>query len=274
MSEKRRFATIIFHKDGDPLSRSVRLPMWLVRVGTIGGITLAVLITIAAVLYAPIARTAARVPGLNREIARLRAANRQVEDLAQRLGQAEDRYDQIRNMLGADVVPELQPREGTTVALRPMYARAPNMPACYPLGPTRPTHWPLGEPGVVTRGTVGAGSSAEVHTGLDIAVPQGTPVRAAGGGLVSATGQDPEYGLFARLDHPDGFQSMYGHASRILVATGDSVRAGQVIALSGSTGRSTAPHLHFEIRHNGEPIDPSALVSRECSNGDILVGGG
>ena len=67
---------------------------------------------------------------------------------------------------------------------------------------------------------------------------------------------------------------MYGHLSRLLVVVGETVQAGQVIGLSGSTGRSTAPHLHFEIFVDGESIDPSLLISQECSNGNILYEGG
>ncbi|KPJ90486.1 MAG: hypothetical protein AMS18_10720 [Gemmatimonas sp. SG8_17] len=91
---------------------------------------------------------------------------------------------------------------------------------------------------------------------------------------MSGVGDDPEYGLFVQIDHPEGYQTMYGHASRLLVSLGDSVQAGQVVGLSGTTGRSTAPHLHFEVRRDGQPIDPGAVVSLECTHGDILVRGG
>jgi murein DD-endopeptidase MepM/ murein hydrolase activator NlpD len=250
------------------------MPLWLLRLGMIGGLILAALIVISAVLFAPIVRTAARVPGLDRRIERLTAENLQVTELADRLSYAEERYEQIRNMLGGEVVPEIERRERTLPALSPVFALAPGQPRCFAEGPTPPRYWPLSESGVITRGTVGSGSSAEVHTGIDIAVAQGTPVRATGGGVVSATGDDAEYGLFVRIDHPDGYRSMYGHASRVMVALGDSVQSGEVIALSGSTGRSTAPHLHFEVLLDGRALDPSTLVSRECTYGDILVRGG
>jgi len=92
--------------------------------------------------------------------------------------------------------------------------------------------------------------------------------------VVSRAGYDPEYGLFAQIDHADGYQSMYGHASRLLVAAGDTVSAGQAIGLSGSTGRSTAPHLHFEITEDGRSIDPGPLVSQACIQGGVPVQGG
>ena len=85
-------------------------------------------------------------------------------------------------------------------------------------------------------------------------------VRASGGGTVQQLGEDPEYGFFVLLDHPDEYQTMYGHLSRILVEPGASVAPGQVIGLSGNSGRSTAPHLHFEIRQKGVSLDPRTMV--------------
>ena len=75
-----------------------------------------------------------------------------------------------------------------------------------------------------------------------------------------SAGTDRDYGLFILLRHPEGYETMYGHASRLLAAEGDEVQAGQVIALTGSSGRSTAPHLHFEIRREGKSLDPLTMV--------------
>jgi murein DD-endopeptidase MepM/ murein hydrolase activator NlpD len=85
-------------------------------------------------------------------------------------------------------------------------------------------------------------------------------VRASGGGTVLRTGTDAEYGTFVLLQHPDGYQSMYGHLDRTTVQPGRPVNAGEVIGLSGNSGRSSAPHLHFEIRLNGQSLDPTTLV--------------
>lgn len=262
MSE-RRSVTIMLHRDGDLESHSIRLPLWLARTVVIGGSTLGVLIVIGAVLYAPIARTAARVPGLTGEVERLRAENEMVHELAERLEEAEARYDQVRTMMGGDVVSVRGRTQANDPVAHALLARAPSDSARYEEGSSIPRHWPLDEPGIITRGTVGSGSGSEAHSGLDIAVPLGTPIRAAGGGMIEQAGQDPEYGLFVLIGHPDSYQSMYGHASRLLVQAGDSVRAGQVIAMSGSTGRSTAPHLHFEVLREGRSIDPRSLVREE-----------
>lgn len=100
------------------------------------------------------------------------------------------------------------------------------------------------------------------HPGLDIAVATDSYIRAAGGGDVVDVGEDAVYGRFVVIDHGDGYATLYGHASHTFVALGQFVRERQVIALSGSTGRSTAPHLHFEVLVAGEPVDPLTFVEQ------------
>jgi murein DD-endopeptidase MepM/ murein hydrolase activator NlpD len=252
--------TIMLHRDGDVHSRSVRLPVWLFRTLAVAGTVVGVLILLGVVLYTPIVRTAARVPGLNREIADLRAENAKVTELARTLEGLESRYEQVRSMLGGDIVPS-RAREVSPIPIaRPLRARYPGTAEHFEREPSVPRHWPVDGQGMVTRGVSVGERGDEPHAGLDIAIPVGTPIRASGGGVVADAGRDGEYGLFVRLTHPDGFETMYGHASRLLVERGDSVTAGEVIALSGSTGRSTAPHLHFEIRRDGRSIDPQTLV--------------
>lgn len=257
----RRFVTVMVHRDGALESHTLRLPLWVVRglLGTAAVVT--VLWLLGVVLYGPIVRTAARVPGMEREIARLTAENRQVTQLATQLARMEQRYEQVRTMLGGNIVPPRPVSTGPLIVTFPLTAREPGRPSRYERGPSIPTHWPLEEAGVVTRGQVGGGD--DTHPGLDVAVPMGTAIRAAGGGTVAQAGDDTEYGRYVLITHPDGYQSMYGHASRVLVVPGQFVPAGEVIGLSGSTGRSTAPHLHFEIRRNGRAIDPRSIVRQE-----------
>lgn len=262
MRGKRPAITIMIHRDGALESRTVRIPVWLLRLAGLTAGTGAVVVVLVAITYAPIARLAARVPGMQREIARLQAENDQVQQLAATLHEMETRYTQVRQMLGADVVPE-PPRSESLPIARTVRAVAPNAPRRYEQGLSVPLHWPLDERGVITRGLIIGGRDAEGHAGLDIAVPTGTPIRAAGGGVVQRAGEDPELGYYILLTHPQGYESTYGHAARLFVATGDTVSAGEVVALSGSTGRSTAPHLHFEIRRAGRSIDPRTLVSEE-----------
>ena len=94
------------------------------------------------------------------------------------------------------------------------------------------------------------------HRGVDFSLPSGTPVRATADGRVVAVERQRGLGLLVRIDHGQGLQTVYGHLDRTLVKRGESVRRGSLIALSGSSGRSSAPHLHYEVRRDGRPVDP------------------
>ncbi len=102
------------------------------------------------------------------------------------------------------------------------------------------------------------------HTGLDIAVSQGTKIHAAYHGQVRAVGEDERSGKYIILRHDDGMETFYCHCSRIDAAEGDTVDAGDVIARVGSTGWSTGPHLHFEVRKNGERLDPLQFLEDDA----------
>jgi murein DD-endopeptidase MepM/ murein hydrolase activator NlpD len=96
----------------------------------------------------------------------------------------------------------------------------------------------------------------KMHTGVDIGVPSGSKVVAANAGKVLKAVYDSAYGNYILIDHGGGKATLYAHLSRFKVKSGDTVTRGQLIALSGSTGYSTGPHLHFEIRINGKTVDP------------------
>jgi murein DD-endopeptidase MepM/ murein hydrolase activator NlpD len=99
-----------------------------------------------------------------------------------------------------------------------------------------------------------------VHQGLDLAAPAGTGVFAAGEGIVTETGSDPVYGNYIVIQHRENWASLYGHLSQIAVALRQEVRSGTLIGSVGSTGQSTGPHLHFELRRNGEAQDPGKYL--------------
>ena len=101
------------------------------------------------------------------------------------------------------------------------------------------------------------------HGGMDLAVPTGTPIRAALGGMVTVSKYNAGgYGYYVMIDHGNGLATLYGHCSKLLAKVGQTVEAGDIIALSGSTGRSTGPHLHFEVRVNGERTNPRAYLPK------------
>ena len=102
---------------------------------------------------------------------------------------------------------------------------------------------------------------AALHTGLDFAADPGTQIQAAAGGVVQSTDYHPQYGNLLEIDHGNGLVTRYAHTSKILVRTGDLVKRGQVVALVGTTGRSTGPHLHFEVLVEGVPQDPARFLA-------------
>ncbi|MEN2983351.1 MAG: peptidoglycan DD-metalloendopeptidase family protein [Thermus sp.] len=105
------------------------------------------------------------------------------------------------------------------------------------------------------------GPGYEFHDGLDFSAPYGTPVYATGSGVVARAGWMGPYGLAVLLDHAEGYQSLYGHLSRLLVRPGERVEKGQVLGHVGSTGRSTGPHLHYSVYRYGAPLDPRPYLS-------------
>lgn len=99
-----------------------------------------------------------------------------------------------------------------------------------------------------------------VHEGLDFSAPPGTPILAAAGGVVVESSFHPSYGNMVEIDHGDGLMTRYAHAQALLVKRGDLIERGQLVARVGSTGRSTGPHLHFEVRLAGQALDPKLFL--------------
>jgi murein DD-endopeptidase MepM/ murein hydrolase activator NlpD len=130
----------------------------------------------------------------------------------------------------------------------------------------------------INEGFVGSGFGSRLdpftgqiamHAGLDFAAPPGTPILAAAGGVVSAAEFNTAYGNMVVIDHGNGVQTVYAHASRLEVRAGDIVRRGQQVARVGSTGRSTGAHLHFEVHVNGIPQNPARFLSRQSGDSPL-----
>ena len=102
--------------------------------------------------------------------------------------------------------------------------------------------------------------AVRAHNGIDLAAPAGTAIRATRTGLVAKADWHGGYGLLVSLKHADGVETQYGHMSRLAVKAGQTVQRGQVIGYVGSTGMSTGPHLHYEVRVNGRAIDPAKAI--------------
>jgi len=127
----------------------------------------------------------------------------------------------------------------------------------------RPSIWPVFgklESGVGGRRNPFGGRGFEFHEGQDIDALYGTPVQVAAGGKVTIAGWQRGYGNVVYVDHGNGLSTRYGHLSEIDVTVGQTVTQGQRIGLVGSTGRSTGPHLHYEVRINNQPVDPKPYL--------------
>ena len=100
------------------------------------------------------------------------------------------------------------------------------------------------------------------HMGIDISAPTGTPIVAPADGIVLSAGREAEYGLLICVDHGHGYTTMYGHLKEIRVKPGDRVKAGQMLGTVGTTGYTTGPHLHYEVRIHGRPVNPFSYLTQ------------
>ena len=167
-------------------------------------------------------------------------------DLSEALEMIEERLSTRRSSI--DLLAETMRREFPGVA---SYASdsAPH---------TTPSIWPAA--GYVSSPYGLRFGGTEFHQGIDIAADMGTPIVATADGVVTAAGWNGGYGNMVDVDHGGGIVTRYGHASALAVTVGQKVRRGEVIAYVGSTGRSTGPHVHYEVRVDGQPVNPAGYL--------------
>ena len=244
-SKRRRLLTIVLLVDGSANSRNyevTRIHVVLLSLLVIG--------LMSAGYATGTAVTAHRADTLADSLA---LQSEGIRALSTHIDTLEARYRRIGDLFGA--------RPGASSELWLPPAGADRNPGRSLADERMPTSWPLTERGFMTQEALIEDTVGE-HPGLDIAVATGSYIRAAGGGVVAEAGEDPLYGRFVRIDHGNGYGSLYAHASMTFVDSGELVRQNEVIALSGSTGRSTAPHLHFEILRDNEPVDPLTILEQ------------
>ena len=249
--EGRRRWTVIVMRQGQVGSRTLALS--LRRALVLGGIAL---VALAATFFLAGRWTGelaskASSQALEAEIRDLQSENATLGRVAERVAGLEAQYQQLRSVMGGEAGASrrdiLLPPLSEEDASRRRDAEAED--AGY--------IWPVVGRGFITRTFEDTASAPiEEHAGVDIAVPVGSYVRSARGGVVAETGDDVAYGLYVRVVHDEEVSSLYAHNSWLFVSPGDSVEIGEVIALSGNSGRSTAPHLHVEIELAGVPVDP------------------
>ncbi len=197
---------------------------------------------------------------LERKVEKLVHKNSKMDEILREMAQIKSMDRKIRGMLGVKVEqdssrgPERSP--GYTAGSRETADQQAR------LLKATPSSWPVR--GYITRGfEIGPSKdSNEYHSGVDIAVERGTPVRAAASGYVVEAGWDDVFGYRVIIDHGFGMKTLYGHNQRLVVLKNETVSRGQTIAYSGSSGSSSAPHLHFEVIRNNIPVDPLDYLNR------------
>jgi murein DD-endopeptidase MepM/ murein hydrolase activator NlpD len=231
---------------------------WLLKILAALAILTVSGLLVGLALYGRIAAQAQRVAAMQDEVVTLQRKLREVDRMLGELEALDRTRQKLLAMMGVEEgglsdTPSGSGERGVLAAQDPAVGPA-SSGAGRPLAdkirfvPAR---------GPVSRGYIGSGAKA--HEGTDIAGKVGTPVVAAGAGRVVRAEVDPVFGNVVVIDHGGGVETLYGHNERLLVQAGDWVEAGQQIAEMGSTGMSSAPHLHFEIHVGGKSIDPATV---------------
>lgn len=247
--------TILLVPDEGGETKTVRLPPKKLRLLSILGVLIVLAGTVMAGSWWFLALEATRGWELEALVDSLEKERLQITALVEELEGVEAGYEHLRSLFGT----------GADPVAPDLWLPPTGLPGSRSVGGGHgsedhlPTTWPLTEAGFVTQALIEGGEEGD-HPGLDIAVASDSYIRAAGAGKVLRTGDDPIYGLFVVMEHGNGYQTVYAHGSSVFVERGQEVRRGEVIALSGSTGSSTAPHLHFEVLLDGLPLDPLSMV--------------
>jgi murein DD-endopeptidase MepM/ murein hydrolase activator NlpD len=280
MAKPRINLMIMREGEIDQAVRSYSLPAYLPRLAIIIGAILVLLVTVSCLSIIYFWQAAL-------EVNDLRAQNESLRRSVSRLTRLEDELEQHRrftrrvaDLAGIDI-----PYFRDSVATRDsdsggMSDDADSLPPPAPVSldvvsrgagilvvdcPPDPNNRPRGLPvqGRASRGfQPDAANPALRHRGIDIAAREGSPVYAPAAGVVVFAGHDDLFGLMLIVDHGGGFKTIYGHNSELKGRIGDKVVRAEIIALSGNTGKSTAPHLHYEIQRNNRPVDPAGFLGR------------
>ncbi len=238
--------------DGTEPRSGIRLRRWILKSIIGGGVVIVVGIVLFFSFYGRVLTRAAMTEQVLKENRDLKRYYYKVQLLEQNLIQAREVVNRMVELAGIEYeFPEL-PDDSTLFAGigSPVHSVVPRSSGA---DWTLPAGLPI--EGFITQ-EFHVDDDGHYHPGVDIAAAVGTPVLATGSGVVDEVGFDTTYGYVVVIKHNDSISSVYAHNDKILVREGQEVLVGSRIALSGNTGRSTAPHLHYEIRLHGKPIDP------------------
>jgi murein DD-endopeptidase MepM/ murein hydrolase activator NlpD len=263
----KKILSIVLVPHDDSKTRQYQLSYRLLYI-ILSAFALAVLALVVMVAtYGNVLVRARQVSTLENQNRKLLQQSAQVDSLRDELVRLQAMSIQIKKMLGMDLsqedsvlVASLSPTVKSPAIWEDGGEGAVGSEEQKQMLRAIPSLWPV--KGYITRGfrTTGGEKSSDYHPGIDIAAKENTPIQACAEGIVVTNSWDETYGNMIVIDHGFGIYTLYGHNARNLVKRGDRVARGQTIAFVGNTGSSTAPHLHFEIRENGIPVDPSEYL--------------
>jgi murein DD-endopeptidase MepM/ murein hydrolase activator NlpD len=291
MARPRISLMIMREGETDSAVRSYSLPGYLPRLALIAGVVFVLLATVAGVSIVYFWQAAEDAETLRAENASMRRAAARVGELEAELEQHRQFTRRVARMIGIDLpafsdsVPsfdtaeyassnagmngrmdlEIDAESRNTPEQAPLEAISPGagvlVTECRPDPNNRQRGMPVR--GRVSRGFLPSATNPGLrHRGIDIATREGSPIYAPASGIVVYAGQDDVLGLMLTIDHGGGFKTIYGHNSRLHVRIGDKVFRGDVIGLTGNTGESTAPHLHYEVRRDDQSVDPMGFLGK------------
>ncbi len=263
MAKKYVTLLVVPHDDTNN-PRRIRLPVWLYRALLVFAALVLVAPVVYVVVYFEVVDRAAEAGRLAEENESLRRYQYKVSVLEQELWETRQLIAQITEMVGLDsiMMTELYGSQDT------LFGDDQGRMIPGGLSRTLPPSSPIPD-GLPATGWISRGFSdipGRKHPGVDLAMPEGSPVYATAFGTVTSTDFDDEYGYLIIMRNDDSIETVYGHNKQNLVQVGDTVFAGQRIALSGNTGQSSAPHLHYEIRINGKAVNPIKYFVYEDQN--------
>ena len=210
-----------------------------------------IVLIVAGVFYSSLVREAAQASRLRVENQMLLEQSAEIVKLKRELDKNRQFVNRIAVLAGIEgfSTTDSSAVEDSIITVTPgADADSVGVPSGYPLR------------GYISKRFSESGLFGEKHLGLDITCPEGTMIRATADGVVESAGWDDYFGYTVRIQHPGGYTTVYAHSKELRVKAGDRVKRGQIVALSGSSGRSTGPHLHYEVLKDGKSLDPEDFL--------------
>ncbi len=250
---RTKYITVMFIPDGTENRRGFRIRKWVLQAAGIALVFALIGIIMFFSVYSKIMVRAAMTDRLKQENEQLLRYQYKVKILEQNIHEMRDVVTRLTKLAGIDYqFPEI-PDDSVIFAALDSAGSSPSVVERSDSDLSMPSGLPL--TGFITQ-DFEVTNQQRYHPGVDIACAVGTPVLATAGGIVIYADYDSTYGNELVLRHNDSVTTVYGHNDTLLVSVGQQVQAGSRIALSGNSGKSTAPHLHYEVRINDKPINP------------------